>query len=110
VIAAAARRFAILALTLGLGTVAIGALLGLACGGSARRGAAVGLYAVGALCTVVGAGVAFRNSLQRLRPGQADAERTETSLVDRELAGVLIILGLLLVVVGIAIDPRAQLV
>jgi hypothetical protein len=110
VIAAAARRFTILALTLGLGTVAIGALLSLASGGSARRGAAVGLYAVGALCTVVGAGVAFRNSLQRLRPGQTDGERTETSVVDRELAGVLIILGLLLVVVGIAIDPRAQLV
>ncbi|HEX2304168.1 MAG TPA: hypothetical protein VHH57_11140 [Gaiella sp.] len=109
-IRAAARRFTILALVLGLGTVAIGSLLGLASGGSARRGAAVGLYAVGALCTVVGAGLVARNSLQRVRPGDDVAERTEKSVVDRELAGVLIVLGVLLVVVGIAIDSQAELV
>ena len=109
-IPAAARRFTILALVLGIGTVAIGSLLGLATGGSARRGAAVGLYVVGALCTAVGAGLVARNSLQRLRPGDDVATRTETSIVDRELAGVLIVLGVLLVVVGIAIDSRAELV
>jgi hypothetical protein len=38
------------------------------------------------------------------------SERTETSIVDRELAGVLIVLGVLLVVLGIAIDANAQLV
>ena len=57
-IPAAARRLAILALTLTLGTISAGALLGLATGGSARRGAAVGLYAVGGLCTVVGVALA----------------------------------------------------
>jgi hypothetical protein len=59
---------------------------------------------------VMGAGVAFRNSLQRRTGGGASAEPTETTVVDRELAGILIVLGLLLLVVGIAVDTRAELV
>lgn len=108
-IAAAARRFAVLFLTVGTASVAVGSLIGLVSGGSARRGAAVSLYAVGAFCAVIGAGLAFRNPLQRGAPGGLAARGTETR-VDRELAGLLIVLGVLLVVVGIAIDSRAQLV
>jgi hypothetical protein len=59
---------------------------------------------------VVGVALAARNSLQRFQPAETVSERTETSIVDRELAGVLIVLGVLLVVLGIAIDARAQLV
>ena len=110
VIPAAARRLAILALTLTLGTISAGALLGVATGGSARRGAAVGLYAVGALCTVVGVALAAGTRSSDSTPAETVSERTETSVVDRELAGVLIVLGVLLVVLGIAIDARAQLV
>lgn len=109
-IGAAARRFAVLLLTVGTGSLALGSLIGLASGASPRRGAAVSLYAVGALCTIVGAGIALRNSLQRGGPGASTVERTETPTVDRELAGVLIVLGILLLVVGIAIDTRARLV
>ena len=109
-IAAAARRFAVILLTVGIGAGAIGSLLGVVTGTSARRGAALGLYAVGAFCTVMGAGLVVRNSLQLRRPGGITTESTEPPVVDRELAGTLIALGLLLVVVGIAIDPRAELV
>ena len=59
---------------------------------------------------MVGVALAARNSLQRFHPGETVSERTETSFIDRELAGVLIVLGVLLVVLGIAIDARAQLV
>ena len=109
-IRAALRRFAILAITLGVSTVVVGSLLGLASGSSARRGAAIGLYAVGGFCTVIGAGVAMRNSFQIRRPGIDRADADEATVVDRELAGVLIVLGLLLVVAAVAIDNRAQLV
>jgi hypothetical protein len=109
VIGAAARRFAVLFLTVGTGSLAVGSLIAWASGASPRRGATVSLYAVGALCTVIGAGIALRNSLQRGGPGGLTVERTETA-ADRELAGVLIVLGILLLVVGIAIDSRARLV
>lgn len=109
-IAAAARRFALFVAGAGLGSVMLGLLLALATGSSARRGVALGLYSVGALCTVLGAGVAFRNSLQRRSPGGTSVEPTETTVVDRELAGVLIVLGVLLLVLGVAVDPRAELV
>jgi hypothetical protein len=59
---------------------------------------------------VVGVALAARNSLQRFQPTETVSERTETSIVDRELAGVLVVLGVLLVLLGIAIDARAQLV
>lgn len=109
-IVAAARRFALLLLALGVGAAAIGSLLGFVAGTSARRGAVIGLYAVGAFCTVMGAGLVVRNSFQLRRPGGTTAESVEPPVVDRELAGTLIALGLLLVGAGIAIDPSAELV
>jgi hypothetical protein len=110
VILAAARRFAVLITAVGLGGIALGSVFAVATGSSVRRGAALGLYSVGALCIVMGVGVAFRNSLQRSTGGAASAEPTETAVVDRELAGILIVLGLLLLVVGVAVDTRAELV
>jgi hypothetical protein len=107
---AAARRFAVLVLGAGLGSIALGSVLALATGSSFRRGAALGLYSVGALCTVLGVAVAFRNSLQRRTGSEPSVEPTETTVVDRELAGVLIVLGLLLLVLGVAVDPQAELV
>jgi hypothetical protein len=109
VIVAAARRFTILFFVLGFGTVGLGAFFALATGTSARRGAVVGLYAVGAFCALIGAGLALRNPLQGLRRGETAAEPTEAPALDRELAGLLIVLGVLFVVVGIAIDPNARL-
>jgi hypothetical protein len=109
VIAAAARRFAVFVVGAGLGSIALGLLLALVTGSSARRGAALGLYSVGALCTVLGVGVAFRNSLQRRTGGDASVEAPETTVVDRELAAILIVLGLLLLVLGVAVDPQAEL-
>ena len=110
VIAAAARRFAVLLLLVGAGSAGLGALIAFATDTSARRGTALGLYAVGAFCALIGAGLALRNSLQRGGPGGFTVEAREAPAVDRELAGILIALGLLLLVFGIAIDPRAQLV
>ena len=109
-IVAAARRFALLLLAVGVGVGAIGSLLGLVSGTSASRGAAIGLYAVGALCTMSApASSSGTRSSSGVR-AEPPSESTEPPVVDRELAGVLIALGLLLVVAGIAIDPRAELV
>lgn len=88
----------------------LGLLLALATGSSARRGMALGFYSVGAICTILGVGVAFRNSLQRRASGEPAVEPVETTVVDRELAGILIVLGLLLLALGVAVDPNAELV
>ena len=109
-IVAAVRRLTILALVVGVATVTVGALVGLATGGSARRDGALGLYAVGALSTLVGIGVAGRNSLFYARPGATSTHRDQASAEARELAGLLIVLGVLLVVAAIALDPAADLV
>ncbi len=110
VIGAAARRFTVILVALGVVAATVGSLIAVATGDSARRGAALGLYGVGAFCTVIGAGLVVRNTFQLLGPGAAAADRTDGPAADRELAGVLIVLGLVLVVVGIAVDPRARLV
>lgn len=108
-IGAAARRFTVILLAVGVLAAAGGSLLGVATGDSARRGAALGLYAVGAFCTVIGAGLVVRNTFQQLGPGAAARDRTEAPATDRELAGVLMVLGVVLVVVGVAVDPHAKL-
>lgn len=109
-ITAAARRFAVLLVLVGAGSAGPGALIAFATDTSARRGVALGLYAVGAFCALIGAGLALRNSLQRGGPGGLAVAGKEAPAADRELAGILLALGLLLLVVGIAIDPSAQLV
>ncbi len=108
-IGAAARRFTVILVAVGVTAAAAGSLIGVATGDPARRGAALGLYGVGAFCTVIGAGLVVRNTFQQLGPGAAAADRAEAPAADRELAAVLIVLGLVLVVVGIAVDPRARL-
>ena len=107
-IVAAARRFTVLFLSLGLGTVAVGACFALLTGSSASRGAAIALYAVGAICALAGLGLALRNPLRGLR--EANDQPAQGQALDRELAGLLLVLGVLLVVIGIAIDPHARLV
>ena len=107
-IAAAARRFAVLLLLVGAGSAGLGALIALATDTSARRGTALGLYAVGAFCALIGAGLALRNSLQRGGPGGFTVEAREAPAVDRELAGILIALGLLLLVCLLYTSPSPR--
>ena len=109
-ILAAARRFAIIAVAAGLAGVLLGAVISLAADSPFRRGVALGLYSVGALCIVIGIGVAFRNSLERRFRGGAEIDASEPAAVDPELAGVLIALGLLLLVTGIGVDSRVSLI
>jgi uncharacterized membrane protein len=105
----AARRFAALLLLVGGGTVAVGAILGVVAGTSGQRGAAVGLYAVGGVSTVLGALLVTRNSVQ-LRRMSAESDDSEVAESSRELAGILLALGIILVVLGIAVDPQARLI
>ena len=65
---------------------------------------------VGAFCTVIGAALSLRNALSRGGPAGPAGGEPEPPAVDRELAGVLILLGLVLLLAGVAIDERARLV
>ena len=123
---AAARRIVLL---FGLATIAIAAvsaLIGLAFGGPATRSASTGLYLVGCFLIVLGVFAGVRGPL---RPA-GDAEDVEPmgallgvgifskgsrhATTDergdaRSTAWLFLALGLVMVVVGIAVDPRTSL-
>ncbi len=123
---AAARRIVLLFGIAILGIVAVSALIGLAFGGSASRSAATGLYLVGCFLVVLGVFAGVRGPL---RPA-GDAEDAEPlgallgvgifskgvrqATVDerddaRATSWLFLAMGLVMVVVGIAIDPRTKL-
>ena len=123
---AAARRIVLL---FGLATIAIAAvsaLIGIALGGPATRSASTGLYLVGCFLIVLGVFAGVRGPL---RPA-GDAEDVEpmgallgvgifskgsrhatTDERDdaRSTAWLFLALGLVMVIVGIAVDPRTSL-
>ena len=123
---AAARRIVLL---FGLATIAIAAvsaLVGLALGSSANRSAATGLYLVGCFLIVLGVFAGVRGPLRPAGDAE-DAEpmggllgvgifskgiRSATSDERddaRSTAWLFLALGLVMVVVGIAVDPRNSL-
>jgi hypothetical protein len=103
---------------------AVSLVVGLLLGASARRSISVGLYAIGALFVVVGLFYGVRPPVRTTGGGGspgifgslaagggmarwADPEEVRESI---GLSAVFVSIGLLLIVIGVAVDPRNRLV
>jgi hypothetical protein len=117
VLVAALRRLTIVFAVLFGGTVVVSALLGLLFGATAQRSVSLGLDLVGSFFLVIGFFVGVRGPF-RLGGGDSSAagnrfvrwaqpdERVETI----NLSALLVTVGFVLVLVGLAIDPRYSLI
>lgn len=115
---AAARRFLVLLGGVIAVTVVLSLALGVLAGASAGRSVSVGLYVAGSLTLLAGVFVGNRGPLRRedsngvLLGGSGgvrratDEEREETV----NMSAVLFVLGLLLLLLGVAVDGRYRLV
>ena len=107
-----ARR-AIVPVALIAGAVAVASAIALLVGSSPSRAIALGLYAVGACLAVFGFALGSRNLLARPTDPDAPSDEEEDLTARseaKEAAVLLIVLGLLLLAVGTAVDPRARLI
>jgi uncharacterized membrane protein HdeD (DUF308 family) len=115
--AAAARRFALIAASLVGGTAAIALFFGLLFGASVSRSLSVGWYVVGSVLLLSGFFVGNRGparpqgegwstfSLKRwVRWASPDEQRESLSL-----SALLVVLGVLLIVLGVLADTRYAL-
>jgi hypothetical protein len=116
VLLAAARRFALLTVSISGGTAALATLLGLATGTSLSRTISLGFYLVGAALLIGGFMIGNRGVLRPSRPHggrfgrgvrRASGEETRENINLSVLLGVL---GLILLAAGAAIDTRYELV
>jgi uncharacterized membrane protein len=125
-VGAAARRIVLLFGIAVIGIAAVSTLIGLALGGSASRSAATGLYLVGCFLVVLGVFAGVRGPL---RPaGDADDAEPLGALLGvgifskgvrratlderddaRGTSWLFLALGVVMVVVGIVVDPRTRL-
>jgi uncharacterized membrane protein HdeD (DUF308 family) len=119
----AARRIVLLFGTATIGIAAVSAAIGLALGSSATRSAATGLYLVGCFLVVLGVFAGVRGPL---RPAGEDEDRepiggvlgigifskgvrhaTSDERADsRATAWLFLAMGVVMILVGVAIDPR----
>ena len=115
---AAARRFAVLAGTLAGGTAAASLALGLLLGSAPGRSVAVGLYLVG--CALLLGGffavnrgafrVANEAGLVGLRvPRGLRVASVEEQAETFNFTGLLVVIGVMLLVLGAAVDSNARL-
>lgn len=105
-----ARR-AIVPIALIAGAVAVVAAVAALAGSSASRAVALGLYAVGAGLGIFGFALGSRNLLFRPLDHGADEDGDVSAPSEtREAAVLLIVVGLVLLGVGAAVDPRARLI
>lgn len=114
---AALRRLALVFAVLFTGTIVVSVLLGLLFGATAQRSASLGLDLVGSFFLVIGFFVGVRGPF-RLAGGETSGagsrfvrwaqpdERVETI----NLSALFVTVGFVLVLVGLAIDPRYSLV
>ena len=123
---AAARRIVLLFGIATLGIAIVSGAIGLALGSSALRSAATGLYVVGCFLVVLGVFAGVRGPL---RPSGADEDQepvgallgvgifskgvrqaTSDERADAKATSWLFLaMGMVMIVVGIAIDPRTSL-
>jgi hypothetical protein len=104
-------RALVFPLALITGSVAAVAAVALLAGSAPERALAIGLYALGAFLAVSGFALGSRNVFRAADPSSdrvgADAARLWET---REAAVVFIVIGLVLLVLGTAVDPNARLV
>ena len=112
----AARR-ALLPLLLVVGSVAVVAAVAALAGTSFERSVALGLYAVGSFMTIVGFALGSRNLLRSTHHPRSDDQdrvgdddRLSRYAETSEAAALLIVLGIVLVLAGTAVDPNARLI
>lgn len=109
-IRAATRRAKLPVILLGSIVVLIAAVAILA-GASFQRGLSLGLYAVGSFMTVVGFALGSRNAF---RSAEGRDSQSRDALADlwetTEAAALLIVIGLVLLLAGVAVDARVQLI
>jgi hypothetical protein len=105
VILAGARRFLIIVAVLMGGTIAGAAIIGLVSGNSLNRSISLGLYGVGSFATIIGFAMTMRGAL---RPGHQDDRVVEDEGSARAASGLLISAGIVIMLVGMAIDSRVR--
>ena len=116
-LAAGARRFAVLLVGIACVTALGSAALGLAAGTSANRAVSVGFYAVGSFLLVAGFFVGnrgparIRGEVDELKTGHRRvrwASRDERVASLNESA-IFVTIGFVLIVIGLVVDARQQL-
>lgn len=120
---AAARRIVLLFGIATIGVAAVSGAIGLALGSSAARSASTGLYLVGCFLVVLGVFAGVRGPL---RPAGDDEDReaiggllgigifskgvrratTDERADARATAWLFLVMGVVMILVGIALDPR----
>jgi hypothetical protein len=116
VLAAAARRFAVLLGGIAGVTVVVAALLGLVLGAAVNRSVSLGLYGVGSFLLLAGFFFGSRGPVRLgdgTEPG-AGGRRVYWASRDERLQGVnesaiYVSLGFVLIVIGLAVDARVRL-
>ena len=83
------------------------AAVALLAGSAPERAVAIGLYALGAFLAVIGFALGSRNMFRPGDHSSADADRLWET---KEATVVLIVIGLVLVILGTAVDPNARLI
>ena len=113
---AAARRFLFLLALVGGGSVLVALALGLLTGSSPSRSISLGLYLAGSLLLLFGFVLGNRGALRRGGEGAAPTlgrgVRPATPEEVREsvnMTVLLVVLGLILFVLGVAVDSRYSL-
>jgi hypothetical protein len=116
---AAARRFGTMLLAAAGSTALVAALLGLLVGSSIGRAVSLGLYGVGSFLVIVGFFIGNRGPIRArgddaallglfpLRRRWADAEEHAATINDSAL---FVSLGFVLILLGVAVDSRYDLV
>ena len=87
------------------------AAVGALAGSSLERSVAIGLYALGAFLAVIGFALGSRNLFRAADHSNADTGGDPSRLWElKEAAVVLIVVGLVLLLLGTAVDPNARLI
>lgn len=106
-----ALRRAFLPVALVAGAVAIVAAVALLAGSSLPRALALGLYGVGSFMAIVGFALGSRGLFRSADHKRPDASGGLSGLWETtEAAALLIVIGLVLLAFGVAVDPRVRLI
>jgi hypothetical protein len=110
VIRSGARRLFALIGLLVAGSALVAALLGLATGNGVARPIGLAYYAIGSLTALAGFALGSQGLLRPPRRNEPERRSVEEMRESRTIAALLMLVGVAVVVLGIAVDPNARLV